>query len=248
MANTARTQGNYQDLLVRLEHKLDTVGKISFREKLLIVLLPLLVTGFALWLIHANAKKQLQMASAQLATAQQLETAKLLAQYSEMIHSEDKREARLAQLAFGSVPMSPEQRLEISEFLEKTNNSDAFVKLSQTGDAYGDTLSKLLESIFSEDKYERRRNYPHARYYIERNIDGLLLTGLFRWIKNDEFNITGRSNVLSILADLPAAKLKPYAYELNSALDDILTLEGRNPAYAIGPKTHGWINEIRRKL
>lgn len=197
-------------------------------------------------LTHISASKQLSIASSQLETTQNIETAKLIAQYSEMILVGDEKEAQLAQIAFASVPMSEIQRQAISTFLDRS--SDSGVLMSESVDVNDNVLTQLLQGIFSENESVRKSNYASMHSYFSENIDEQLIDEIYMWIRENEFNINGRSNVLSIFASIPADTLKLYAATLNAKLDEIMELEGGNPAFAIGPKTIGWIDEIKAKI
>jgi len=246
MSTTSEVESAVVDPFTRLENKIEAATKSDLKEKLLIAFLPIVVALVSMWLTHKSASQQLLLASEQLKTTQNIETAKLIAQYSEMILIGNEKEARLAHIAFASVPMTDSQRKDISALLDKSSDSrdtGAFV-----GIAEDERLQELLQGIFSESENERISDYATAREYIAGNISEQTIDSVFHFIRKNEFNINGRSNVLSILASIPSAELSVISEKLEPHLNSILELEGGNPAHAIGPKTTGWIEEIKRKI
>lgn len=104
-------------------------------------------------------------------------------------------------------------------------------------------FDKELNNLFSEEKNLRSSAYGKIKNIMLNNPREKYFTDMFIKIKEDPYNILGRSNCLSIISELDSSYVKKYEHLINQ---ELVRIEEEN--YGIGEQTEGWINDIRKKF
>jgi hypothetical protein len=235
----------------RIHKELQRLRSESLLKDLLLAIVPLLVAGLSIYFSNENSSRQLAFAHDQLTQMREIENAKLLESFTEKILAGGK-ESDLARIALDSVRLTAVQKDQLSGFFEaEAGGSDSPTATPQAPTAAGEidvTFAGMLSDLFAAERETRADAYTRTKNYLLVNDAGRLIDQMIAKVFSDPFNIKGRSNVLSILAGLPADKLADRRQIL---LDFLVEVEKRgavNPAYAVGPQTRGWIEDIRTKL
>lgn len=109
-------------------------------------------------------------------------------------------------------------------------------------------FASVLPLIFSDTRETRIEGYSQVQSILSQDYSADFVLMMLDRIRSDPFNISGRSNVLSILSDLSAENLVTTKKELLEFLS-LLEDQGKDdPTYAVGPQTQDWIKRIRDSL
>ena len=224
----------------------------SIVKDFLLALIPLLVAGMSIYFSQQNVNKQLEFSNAQLKQTSEIENAKLLEEFSQSILHGGK-EAELAKIALESIDLTESQMEQLSGFFENEIGGTDRPLTSQVVDSVVDTnidleFRTLMDQLFSSERKTRIVAYPATKTYLLENNTSDLIDQMIVKVKLEPFNINGRSNVLSILANMPEPKLMESKDKIQIFLTDIETKGSVSPAYAVGPQTNGWIGEVRNRL
>ncbi len=188
-----------------------------------------------------------QATNEQLSQSRGIESAKIISELIDDI-TEGGDQARLAQIAFVSVPLNDEQRADIGAFIESKSLGDAPLLLAGGSNSDNDVFAGMLDRLFHVDRETRSIAYSEVRSHVATQGDAdALIRQMGSKVESEPLNIKGRSNVLSILADTPAERLAPSRVYILEQLQRIERLSN-DPAYAVGPQTRGWISNIRDRL
>ena len=232
--------------------EIKTLKTESLIKDALLAIVPLLVAGISIYYSNSTALRQIQLAQNQQEQTQEIENAKLLEGFSQRILN-GGREAELAQVALDYIRLSIEQKEKLAKFFEQeAGGSDQPISPSDSSENAAQSIDQefqsLLEKIFAADRDTRAQAYTPTKQYLSENSSEELVSQMLLKVDSDPFNIKGRSNVLSILADMPQKRLKTHKASLLTFFDDLESKGATNPSYAVGPQTKGWISVIRAKI
>jgi len=220
-------------------------------KDLLLAIVPFLVAGLSIYYSNQNVKSQIEFSKDQLAQTRKIENAKIIESFSESILNGGKG-AGLARIALNSIQLTEEQKEQLSSYFEaEAGGSDKPQKLgepSQTKLEKDTVFENFLSELFNPKRKVRAIAYTQTKNYLSNQDSVRLIDQMIAKVISEPFNIKGRSNVLSILANFSKGKLLGKKQGILEFLVEIERRGTMNPAYAVGPQTLGWIAEIRGKF
>ena len=240
MTNTPNDQKEQIDSIQKSIKELRRLNEKKSNLKDLAIFIPLIIAIISIAVASYSESQN-------LAHSQQIDSARLIQSFSKQI-LEGEKSARLASIAFESVPLSENQRNELAALIEGSSNQDDAPVDTIINDNARNQFLIELNGLFDSKKENRADAYTKMLSILESNRDSYIIQDMFDKIENQPFNIMGRSNVLSILSSAHIELLMNNKELILKELSRIKNLKQLSPSYAVGPQTTGWINSIELRL
>ena len=222
-----------------LEESLRNLKRKVQLKDLFIVIVPLLVAGLTVFFSTRSNRETLNH-------SRQIEGAKIIINLMEDIMKGGEN-AQLAKIAFENVPLTESQRDQLSSFLEQKIGGSDSPQLADSTPQHAE-FKFMLDDLFNDTYDIRKTAYVDTRNYLQTHPDTVLVGLMFNKVRDNPFNVKGRSNVLSILSSSDPALINSSRSRLQDELKWIENLEGKSPSYAVGPQTKKWMSSLNHQL